>query len=563
MSEPSRFDEEYQEERRTQRQAPRSPSEWLKGSSLYRNSPDLIEEGAGKRVFAPRSFVKFTPDGRSILLEKDEVIEYCPNADFYLFIRQIEKLIPMVLIAVAAVYILGMMFGFLSPMMDCLKQTFVMPFKPYLASGATPSAAVSVAIGWLSCFSSIIYGGAGLLGAWWALHSYFRPTHVALRWDCIATVKHHLLTSSYRPSSFAWTSDIQKVTVERPIFKRSSLDYLVCIHATGQNPIKIRLGDIFVPEERSYFVNFLKSNTNFDEEDLELIKPPASNMSYTELWLLELSAPPKRDKLTPLEPGTVLNNGKYRVIAKIGVGGQGTVYYAHSTISSSVASEVVLKEFVLPVFPDARVRRQSAEKFQEEANMLSRLDHPQIVDFLDLFLEDHRAYLVLEKVEGTTLKALVEAEGPQSERCVAELMRSMCVVLAYLHGQSPPIVHRDFTPDNLILEPDGKVKLIDFSVAQKIENDITGSVVGKANYIAPEQFRGKPVPASDLYSMGATASYLLTGCDPEPISRSRPRSIREDISAAMDDIVARLTHLDPEKRYRNLEEVLADLDRLG
>ncbi|MGD9683134.1 MAG: serine/threonine protein kinase [Candidatus Obscuribacterales bacterium] len=553
------FDEAHSEQRR----APRSPSEWLKGSRLYGQPQNLTEDSSGQPVYAPRSYVQFTPEGRNILLQKDEVIEYCPNADFYLFIRQIEKLIPMVLIAVVAVYVLGIMFGFLGPMMECLKQTFVMPFKPYLASGATTSAAVTVAIGWLSCFSSIIYGGAGLLGAWWALHSYFRPTHIALRWDCIATVKHQLLTTSYRPSNFVWTSDIQRVTVERPVFKRSSLDYLVCIQSVGRNPIRIRLGDIFVPEERSYFVNFLKSHTPFDEEDLELIKPPASNMSYTELWLLELSAPPKRDKLTPLEPGTVLNNGKYRVIAKIGVGGQGTVYYAHSSISNSVAAEVVLKEFVLPVFPDARVRRQSAEKFQEEANMLSRLDHPQIVDFLDLFLEDHRAYLVLEKVDGTTLKALVEAEGPQTEKYVAELMRSMCVVLAYLHGQSPPIVHRDFTPDNLILEPDGKVKLIDFSVAQKIENDITGSVVGKANYIAPEQFRGKPVPASDLYSLGATASYLLTARDPEPISRSRPRSIREDISEAMDDIVAGLTHLDPDKRYKNVEEVQADLDRLG
>ncbi|MBZ0189039.1 MAG: protein kinase, partial [Candidatus Obscuribacterales bacterium] len=136
------------------------------------------------------------------------------------------------------------------------------------------------------------------------------------------------------------------------------------------------------------------------------------------------------------------------------------------------------------------------------------------------------------------------------------------VVLDYLHGQSPPIIHRDFTPDNLILEPDGNVKLIDFSVAQKIENDITGSVVGKANYIAPEQFRGKPTIQSDIYSLGATCYYLLTGTIPDPISRLRPQAVKPEISSDVDAIIASCTHLDPEKRYKSVSDLRADITRL-
>lgn len=180
-------------------------------------------------------------------------------------------------------------------------------------------------------------------------------------------------------------------------------------------------------------------------------------------------APPKRDKLRPLEPGVILHNGKYRVIGKIGIGGQGTVYYAHAGLSETVSEEVVLKEFVLPIYPDPRVRKQSAERFQEEASLLSRLDHNQVVDFKEIFIEDHRLYMAMEKVEGMTLEELVQSYGPQPTQYVIDLMRSMAQILLYLHNLNPPVIHRDFTPDNLILKPDGAVKLIDFSVAMEIK----------------------------------------------------------------------------------------------
>src|SRR5581483_12186920 len=107
--------------------------------------------------------------------------------------------------------------------------------------------------------------------------------------------------------------------------------------------------------------------------------------------------------------------------------------------------------------------------------------------------------------------------GQFTQTRVLELATQMCDILAHLHGQSPPVLHRDFTPENLILDVDGNLRLIDFNVAQQMESTATRTVVGKHSYIPPEQFRGKATTQSDIYAMGASIFYLLTGTEPEPI----------------------------------------------
>jgi serine/threonine-protein kinase len=126
-----------------------------------------------------------------------------------------------------------------------------------------------------------------------------------------------------------------------------------------------------------------------------------------------------------------------------------------------------------------------------------------------------------------------------------------------LHSSST--IHRDFTPDNLILNSKGKLKLIDFNVAQQIQEGSTGTIVGKHAYVPPEQFRGKAVLQSDLYAFGATLHYLLTGADPEPISVSSPASKNVLISAGFDEIVKRATALQTNKRYQSAEEIEKEL----
>jgi serine/threonine protein kinase len=117
-------------------------------------------------------------------------------------------------------------------------------------------------------------------------------------------------------------------------------------------------------------------------------------------------------------------------------------------------------------------------------------------------------------------------------------------------------VHRDFTPDNLILGKDGKLKLIDFNVAQQIETATTGTVVGKQAYLPPEQFRGQATTASDLYAMGATLYCLATGRDPVPISQSKPSADGLIVSEPLDKLISDLTDIDETARPKSAQSVL-------
>src|SRR5262249_50363420 len=138
---------------------------------------------------------------------------------------------------------------------------------------------------------------------------------------------------------------------------------------------------------------------------------------------------------------------------------------------------------------------------------------------------------------------------------VIELALQMCEVLKHLHSMSPPMVHQDFTPDNLLLAQGNILKLVDFNVAKERENSKTALVVGKHGYMPPEQFRGKACPQSDIYALGATLHFLLTGCDPEPLSCLHPAEHNELIDQHVDQIVARATALELDDRYASVVEL--------
>lgn len=496
--------------------------------------------------------------------ERHQLVQFSPNYEIIHFFREAEKRIAAIIASLVVFCFVAGSQGWIDPIVKWLSHTFLTPLKPILVGTGIGAAPITHSlVDLIGFFSTIAFLLAGLAIALLVIYSHFMPTHIAL-----TRYNIHLLRKVFGPSDdeFSITRDlgwntIERARVEKPTNRQGLKDYVLVLDSGERGSLRIRLGDVFVPEERNYFLNLISAKLGpqkFAKEDLELIKPLDEGVSYTELWLKELSAPPKRDKLRPLEPGAILHNGKYRVIGKIGIGGQGTVYFAHAGLSETVSEEVVLKEFVLPIYPDPRVRKQSAERFQEEASLLSRLDHNQVVDFKEIFIEDHRLYMAMEKVEGMTLEELVQTYGPQPGHYVIDLMRSMAQILLYLHNLNPPVIHRDFTPDNLILEPDGAVKLIDFSVAMEIKNDFTGSVVGKMNYIAPEQFQGRACTQSDIYSLGSTAYYLITGQLPEAISTADPNSDNVELN----EIVKRCTRTDVEARYKKIEEVLDDLKLL-
>lgn len=324
-------------------------------------------------------------------------------------------------------------------------------------------------------------------------------------------------------------------------------------------PIKLSMGAVESVEDREIILDAIERwapGVSRSAALVQALQPPVDH-SYTEMWLQALSAPPQRDRLKPLTEDIVLNDGRYRVKRSLGVGGQGAAYSAYDQASGDT---VVLKEFLLPIYVDISIRKDVLESFESEARILKHLNHDQVVKLKDFFVEDHRAYLVLEHIDGKSLREVVAKEGPLSEERVRDLTRQMCTILNYLHSQEPQVVHRDFTPENLILRNDGVLKLIDFNVARQVESNATGSVVGKPAYLPPEQFRGQPVSQSDIYGMGATISFLLTGKEPEPISVSHPREENSQVSIAMDKIVAKATAINLKDRYADCHQIIQDLD---
>jgi len=275
---------------------------------------------------------------------------------------------------------------------------------------------------------------------------------------------------------------------------------------------------------------------------------PEHNPSFTELWSESLMLAGRRSSATQLSPGDWLNDYRFEVVSILGAGGQGTAYEAidHFPVQPG-ASRVVLKEFVLPVHGDFEAAASALALVQHEASIIRSLNAEFAVKFYDLFVEDCRAYLVREFVDGMSLKEMVENAGSLSLAQVCRLGVSMCEILDHLHTRVPPIIHRDFTPDNLLLSDN--LKLIDFDIARFDNAGRSNQVVGKPNYLSPEQFRGQATAQSDIYSLGATLFFLSTGRQPMPISASHPRSACPSLCEQFDAIVARATDVDCANRY--------------
>jgi len=279
---------------------------------------------------------------------------------------------------------------------------------------------------------------------------------------------------------------------------------------------------------------------------------------YTQIWFDLLTSNAVRQRRDLLDAGDVLRAGSLTVTGKLDSGGQANVYLARNAEDQSV----VIKEFILTGDDDMGNLIESAADFENEGSILVRLDHPNIVKLQDVFTEDRRVYLVLEHVEGQSLRQLVAKEGPICEAEAIRLGREMCKVLTYLHSIVPPIVHRDFTPDNIILMPDGSIKVIDFSVAGSSVNVKDGDCVGKHSYTPAEQFRGQPCPQSDLYALGATLYFLTVGADPPPITQLHPAVKVDSLSPRFDEIVAKLTANALHERFETSAWVEVELSAL-
>jgi serine/threonine protein kinase len=222
-----------------------------------------------------------------------------------------------------------------------------------------------------------------------------------------------------------------------------------------------------------------------------------------------------------------------------------------------------VKEAVVPEDTVESVKDKAREMFDREAKLLMKLNHPNIVKVLDHFVDSGRNYLMLEYVNGQDIRAFVKQNGPQKEHVVLEWAITIATILKHLHEQDPPILHRDLTPDNLVLRSDGQVVLIDFGAANEFIGTATGTFVGKQSFIAPEQFRGKAAISSDIYAFGCTLHFMLTGQEPEALSTSSPKEIDDSISSELNDFIVSCTEMEPRDRFTSAAQMLPILRKMA
>lgn len=282
----------------------------------------------------------------------------------------------------------------------------------------------------------------------------------------------------------------------------------------------------------------------------KLFSSDAGN-SLTQLWEEEMSAHFAATNFVALSPGQSVQGGRIKIIMHLSSGGLSAVYLAEQS-----KQMVVLKESVLPPGTSAQNREKASQMFEREAQLLMKINHAQIAKVFDHFSENGRDYLLLEYIPGLTLREFIKRNGAQSEPKVLDWTKQITAILQYLHSQNPPIIHRDLTPDNLIITPAGRIVLIDFGAANQFLGTATGTIIGKQFYIAPEQFRGKAEPASDIYSLGASMYFLLTGRDPEALFVAEPAKIVREISSQTNEVVARCTQLALNKRISSAQELM-------
>jgi len=330
--------------------------------------------------------------------------------------------------------------------------------------------------------------------------------------------------------------------------------------------VKVRLPlEFFEPEQIEQMLLALEvwgKDISVGEEVLSLKSSlygiDSPSLSFTGMWQEELARRFCPTGFIPLEPGTALRNGTLTVLRHLALGGLSAVYLCQMDNRRLV----VLKEAVVSADASESAHSAARAMLDREANMLLKLDNPAVVKVLDHFIDQGRDYLMLEYINGQDLRQLVNQNGPQSEANVVDWALQMVAILKSLHDLDPAIIHRDFTPDNLVLRNDGSIVLIDFGTANEFIGTATGTFVGKHAFIAPEQFRGKAVIQSDIYALGCTLFFLLTAKEPEALSTSNPVTHNDRISKELCDLIETCTQLEVPDRFQSVTQMVPILRSL-
>lgn len=292
------------------------------------------------------------------------------------------------------------------------------------------------------------------------------------------------------------------------------------------------------------------------QHEIQNVTKGLERVSYTQMWEEELSRRFTTTAFIPLEPGAQIGP-RFKVVRQLSFGGFSAIYL----VQDELGQFLVAKESVIPASVSDKQRVKAEEHFAREARLLTQINHERIAQVYDHFSEKNRNYIFLEYVEGQNLRQYVNQNGPiTNEDCIRWALE-LADVIDFLHSQSPPIVHRDLSPDNIMLRPDLHLTLIDFGAANQLVTDATGTLVGKQAYMPPEQLRGKATKESDYYSFGGTLHFLLTGQDPIPLAESRPRQINHNVSEPIDKLTAQLTSFEAVERAPGSSSLKAAIQR--
>lgn len=257
--------------------------------------------------------------------------------------------------------------------------------------------------------------------------------------------------------------------------------------------------------------------------------------------------------------------GKYEILKKIGQGGMSIVYLA---MDIRLNKQWAVKEIKKGKNQDTKTLLKG---LQMEANVLKMVDHPALPGIVDILDYNGTVFVVMDYIEGRPLNEVLKSGGAQSQEMVIGWAKELCSALDYLHSMNPPIIYRDMKPSNIMLKPDGKVKLIDFGTAKEfdVESLADTTALGTRGYAAPEQFgdakgRGihKTDARTDIYSLGATLYHIVTGKNPsEPPYLIKPiRTWNPALSSGLEKIIGKCTMSNPEERYQTCGELMYDLE---
>jgi eukaryotic-like serine/threonine-protein kinase len=263
-------------------------------------------------------------------------------------------------------------------------------------------------------------------------------------------------------------------------------------------------------------------------------------------------------------------DGRYRIERKLGAGGMADVYLAED---QELGRRVAIK-----ILNDRHAADDSfIERFRREAKNAAGLSHPNIVSIYDRGEAEGTYYIAMEYLDGRSLKELIVARGPAPVKIAIDYARQILAAVGFAHKHG--IVHRDIKPHNVLVGPEGRLKVTDFGIARSGASQMTevGSIIGTAQYLSPEQARGAPVDqTSDLYSVGVVLYEMLTGQVPftgdTPLEIAMkhlsevpvpPSELRPEVPHDLDSVVLRALAKDPHERYQSADEMDADLARVA